>query len=96
VLQLLYIFILQISLKTLGEFQPKNYKASRSLAENYKSRQNTANPNISRIFWWFSWIYFFLNSVRKPKLVATVMVASRPHRRGITPLLRATGCVRRA
>jgi len=29
---------------------PKNYKVSRNLAENYKSRQNAANPNISRIF----------------------------------------------
>jgi len=36
-------------MKTLSEFQPKSYKASRNLAENYKSRQNTANPNISRI-----------------------------------------------
>ena len=35
----------------VGEFQPKkNYKVSRNLAENYKSRQNTANPNISRIY----------------------------------------------
>jgi len=44
------MIILWISLKTLGEFQPKNYKISRSLAEDYKSRQNTDNPNISRIF----------------------------------------------
>jgi len=28
----------------------KNSKASRSLSDNYKSRQNTANPNIGRIF----------------------------------------------
>jgi len=47
VLQLLYSFILQIS---LGEFQPKNYKVSCNLAENYKSQQNTANLDISRIF----------------------------------------------
>jgi len=47
VLQLLYIFILQIS---LGEFQPENYKVSCNLAENYKSQQNTANLDISRIF----------------------------------------------
>ena len=46
-LQLLYISILQIS---LGEFQPKNYKVSCNLAENYKSQQNTANLDISRIF----------------------------------------------
>jgi len=42
--------------KTLGEFQPKKYKISRNLAENnYKSRQNTAHWNISRISW-FSWM----------------------------------------
>jgi len=50
VLQLLYIFILQISLRTSGKFQPKNYKISCNLAENYKSWQNMANRNISRIF----------------------------------------------
>jgi len=31
-----------MSLKTLGEFQLKKYKISRTLAKNYKSRQNTA------------------------------------------------------
>jgi len=55
VLQLLYVFIPQISLKTLGEFQPK----SRNLAENYKLRQKTANPVISAVYFWFSWIYYF-------------------------------------
>jgi len=36
---------------------------SRNLAENYKPRQNTANPNISRIFGWAGFI--FLKSARK-------------------------------
>jgi len=53
------------SVKTLGEFQPKNYKVSRNLAENYKSRQNTANLNISRIFG--SAGFIFINSARKSK-----------------------------
>jgi len=57
------MIILWISLKTLGEFQPKNYKISRSLAEDYKSRQNTDNPNISRIFGSAGFIFF--NSARK-------------------------------
>jgi len=43
VLQILYIFISETSLKTSGEF-------SLNLAENYKSRHNTANPNIGRVF----------------------------------------------
>jgi len=38
-----------LTLKILAGFQPKNYKVSRNLAENYESRQNTANWNISRI-----------------------------------------------
>ena len=64
-------FFLNIfSLKSLGEFQPKIYKVSRNLAENYKSRQNTANPNISRIF---GWAEFFNNSARE-----SIMMTSKP------------------
>jgi len=47
-----------ISLKTLGEFQPKNFEVGHSLAENYKSRQNMANPNISGIFGSVGFIFF--------------------------------------
>jgi len=43
---------------------PKNYKVSRNLAENYKSRQNAANPNISSYFS-FRWICFQENSAKK-------------------------------
>jgi len=64
VLQLLYIFILQISLKTLGEIQPKNYKVGHNLAENCKSRQNVANLNVSRGF------IFEKNSAWKSALTA--------------------------
>jgi len=64
VLQPLYVFILWISLKTVGVFQPKNYKVGRSLADNYKSRQNTADPNISRIFG-SAGFFLFKNSARK-------------------------------
>jgi len=48
VLRLLYSFI-NIS-ENFSQFSgKKNYKARRNLVENYKSRQNTANQNISRI-----------------------------------------------
>jgi len=48
VLQLFYSFI-NIS-ENFSQFSgKKNYKARRNLVENYKSRQNTANQNISRI-----------------------------------------------
>jgi len=49
--------------KTLGEFQPKNYKVSRSSAKNYKAQQNAANLNISRILVQLD--LFFLYSARK-------------------------------
>jgi len=70
VLQPLYVFILWISLKTVGVFQPKNYKVGRSLADNYKSRQNTANPNISRIFG-SAGFFLFKNSARKSTMGQT-------------------------
>jgi len=60
VLRLLFVFILYISLQTLGEFQLKNFEVSHSLAKNYKSRQNTANPNIIGIFDSVGFIFFVI------------------------------------
>jgi len=48
----------------------KNYKVGRSLADNYKSRQNTANPNISRIFG-SAGFFLFKNSARKSTMGQT-------------------------
>jgi len=42
----------------LGEFRPKNYTVSRNFAKNYKSQQNMANPNMSRIFGSGEFIFF--------------------------------------
>jgi len=61
VLRLLYSFI-NIS-ENFSQFSgKKNYKARCNLVENYKSRQNTANQNISRISGSAGFTDFFLQN----------------------------------
>jgi len=46
-------------------YRCKKYKVRRNFAENYKSQQDTANPNISFIFGSAGCILFFFNLARK-------------------------------
>jgi len=72
-------------LKTIDEFQRKNYKVSRNFAENYKSRQNMAHPNISHILG--SAGFIFKNSARMSTVSGPVTCTQKAN----TMLCNSTG-----